>query len=200
MYQYQNRSKLTSTLQFIRRHSNLPNLVNELITCQSASKRVKLSTDLLDLLKIIDTDLQKFKGPYLCGEQFTLADICIFPFMERIAIVTSHYRNFFIPPSLTYLVTWYDAVLARPSVRMATADRDMTSLNTYCYEQVDRKQYLLEVYECQIRGEVGMFKELNDRVGQTGVNVYREALEEEDKDRRVCEVKACHKLQQCVVS
>ena len=42
-----------------------------------------------------------------------------------------------------------------------------------------------------------MFKELNDRKGRIGVNIYREALEENDHDRRVCEVKTCHKIQQC---
>lgn len=186
--------------QFIRRHSNLPNLVHELITCQSSSQRHMISTDLLHLLKTIDSDLQKFEGPYLCGEQFTLADVCIFPFMERIVLVLSEYRNFFIPPSLTHLVTWYEIVLARPSVRIATADRDEVSINTYCYEEIGRKQYLLEVYECQIRGETGMFKELNDRKGRIGVNIYREALEEDDNDRRVCEVKTCHKMQQCIIS
>jgi hypothetical protein len=92
-------------------------------------------------------------------------------------------------------------VLARPSVTIATADRDEVSRNTYCYEQVGRKNYLLEVYECQIRGEVGLFRELNDgKGGQAGVNVYREAMEEDDMDRRICEVKTCHKLQQCIIS
>ena len=176
-------------------------MVDELVSCQSPSKRIKASTDLLNLLKTIDSDLQKFDGSYLCGQQFTLADICIFPFIERIVVVLSHYRTFFIPPSLTHLVAWYEKLLSRPSVRIATANRDEASINTYCYEQTNRKQYLLEVYECQVRGESEWFKELNDRKGMVGVNIYREALEEEDKDRRICEVKTCHKLtQQCVMS
>jgi len=118
--------------------------------------------------------------------------------MERVVVVLSHYRNFFVPPSLNHLITWYETVLARPSVRIATLDRDEASISTYCYEQTGRKEYLLEVYECQIRGEMKLFKELNEKKGaQAGVNLYREAMEEDNNDRRVCEVKTC---QQCVVS
>jgi hypothetical protein len=143
--------------------------------------------------------MQKFEGPYLCGEQFTLADICIFPFLEQIVVVLSHYRNFFIPPSLTHLISWYETVSQRRSVCLATADRNDISMNTYCYEQKGRKQYLLEVYECQVRGEGQLFRDLNDDRGRAGVNVYREVIEEEDRDR-LCEVKTCQKLQKCIIS
>ncbi|KAL3778563.1 hypothetical protein HJC23_011659 [Cyclotella cryptica] len=184
---------------FIQRHSNLLYLVDELICSQSSIHRLKLSSDLLSLLKTIDSDLHKFEGPYLCGEQFTLADICVYPFLEQIVVVLSHYRNFFIPPSLTHLITWYDTVSQRHAVSLATADRSDISMNTYCYEQKGRKQYLLEVYESQVRGERQLFRELNDDMGQAGVNVYREVIDEERR-YKLCEVKTCQKLQKCIIS
>jgi hypothetical protein len=85
-------------------------------------------------------------------------------------------------------------------MRITTDNRNEISMSTYCYEQVGRKQYLIEVYEPLVCGEVDLFRELNDARGQAGVNVYREAKEEDDRDKRVCELKTCHKMQQCVVS
>ncbi len=188
---------LSPSLQFILRHSKLSSLFHQLLTSQSPTHRIKLSRTLLNLLKLIDSDLQQFEGgPYLCGEQFTLADIAIFPIIERIVVVLSSYRNFWIPPSLKYLIYWYDAVSDRPSVRVATSDRTPISLSTYCYEQSSRNKYLVEVYECYARHEEKLFQELNDERGSAGVNVYREVVGEELRDRKMCETKNCQK---CVI-
>lgn len=73
----------------------------------------------------------------------------------------------------------------------------MESLNTYCFERVHRNEYLIEVYECYARYEKGLFQELNDERGCPGVNVYRQVVEEEMRDRSVCEGKACR---HCVIS
>lgn len=49
----------------------------------------------------LDQDLHEFEGPYLCGEEFTMADIQIFPFVERIVYELGHYRQFTIPEELS---------------------------------------------------------------------------------------------------
>mmetsp|Transcript_25218 Transcript_25218/g.53313 ORF Transcript_25218/g.53313 Transcript_25218/m.53313 type:complete len:191 (-) Transcript_25218:704-1276(-) len=186
--------------QFISRHSQLPSLFHQLLTNPSASKRHHISVQLLNLLKLINVDLQTFDdGPYLLGKQFTLADIYIFPIVERIVVVLSTYRSFWIPPALTHLITWYDTVSDRPAVRAATSDRTTESQNTYCYERIARNEYLIEVYECYARNEVALFTELNLERGRPGVNVYREVVEEEMRDHRtICEKgKSC---QHCVIS
>ncbi len=158
---------------------------------------MKLSKELLSLLKTVDDDLHTFQGPYLCGEQFTLADIHLYPIMERIVLVLSSYRDFWVPPSLSHLLSWYDSVSLRPSVRVAAADRSDESMKTYCFERRNRREYLIEVYECYSRNEDRVFRELNDSRGSAGYNVYREYVEEELRDRRICEAKSCQK---CVIS
>jgi len=189
---------------FIQRHAALPNLFHSLLTSPSPTHRIDLSTKLLNLLKLINSDLAKFpSGPYLCGNQYTLADISIFPIVERIVVVLSTYRNFWIPPSLTHLVHWYEVMCNRPAIRVATMDRIEESLNTYCYEKISRNEYLLEVYECYALHEEEQFQRLNDDVGRAGVNVYREFLceEEEGRDGRmaICE-RGKSSCQQCVIS
>lgn len=184
---------------FLQRYDRLPALFQELLAHPSPTSRMEISKKLLDVLKQIDADLQKFEGPYLCGMQFTLADICIFPIIERIVVVLSAYRNFWIPPSLTHLTEWYDTVADRPAVRAAASDRTEESQNTYCYERVARNEYLVEVYEPYARHEVRLFRELNERAGHPGANVYRQEVEEDMRDRRMCERSSCQRPN-CVVS
>ena len=184
---------------FIERHSELPGLFHMLLINPSLSQRTQLSKELLQLLKRINSDLQKFDGPYLCGKQFTLADIIIYPLIERIVLVLPTYRSFWIPPSLTHLISWYEHATNRPSIRAATSDRSVESQNTYCYERVRRDEYLIEVYECCARHEGKLFKELNDARGRPGVNVYRQEVEEERTERGICERnKLCH--HHCIIS
>mmetsp|Transcript_11304 Transcript_11304/g.23830 ORF Transcript_11304/g.23830 Transcript_11304/m.23830 type:complete len:412 (+) Transcript_11304:59-1294(+) len=182
---------------FIQRHSQLSGLFFQLLTSQYSNERLKLSKELLNFLKSVDDDLQTFTGPYLCGEQFTLADICLYPIMERIAVVLPSYRDFWIPPSLSHLLCWYEAASVRPSVRVATADRSDESMKTYCFERRNRREYLIEVYECHSRNEDRVFRDLNDTRGSAGYNIYREYVDEELRDRRICEAKSCQK---CVIS
>ena len=103
--------------------------------------------------------------------------------MERIVVVLSAYRNFWIPGSLRDLLRWYGAVMDRPAVRAATSDRGADSLSTYCYEEVSRGAYLLEVYECHARNESRLFDDLNARAGRAGWNVYRREVVMPERER-----------------
>jgi hypothetical protein len=190
---------------FIQRHAALPNLFHSLLTSPSPTRRIELSTKLLVLLKLINSDLRVFQdGPYLCGSQYTLADIFIFPIIERIVVVLSIYRNFWIPPSLTNLIHWYEVMCDRDAIRVATADRSQESMDTYCYEKRGRNEYLLEVYECYALHEEKQFQQLNDELGRPGVNVYRREVCAEDEEQRRDRVAICERgkssCQQCIIS
>ena len=183
--------------QFIKSHARLPRLFHEVLADPSPARRMGSSRELLGLLKRIDSDLLRFEGPYLCGEEYTLADIYVFPVIERVHHVLSAYRSFWIPPSLTRLMSWYETVSRRPAVRKATSDRSAESMETYCYESKSRREYLVEVYECHARHEADLFLELNAERGRAGVNVYRDAVEEDLRDRRVRE--QTNNCQKCVL-
>jgi len=109
-----------------------------------------LSVELLAILKDISKDLSLHPtGPFFFGSHFTLTDIAYFPFIERIQVLLGHYRHFIIPQTEEYaaLHRWYAACSERPTVKITIGQRLEGSLKLYPFESIERKEYLLEVYE-----------------------------------------------------
>jgi glutathione S-transferase len=169
---------------FLDRHSSMSSLYYELLLCTDKEKQKGISKRLHALIQAIDEDLQLFDGPFLCGEQFTLADIQIFPFFERCFVVLAHYRNVSIPSSLKALDEWYRACADRPSVRSHIADRSPLSMATYDFESSKRDDYLIEVYLCYSRNEIALLKQIEKESGAPGRNAYRKHVRglEENKE------------------
>jgi glutathione S-transferase len=162
--------------------SLLPGAFYKLLLMQDSVQQQSLADDLLKLLSKLDIDLQDCPGPYLCGEQFTIADIQIFPFVERIVHVCGHFRGFIIPEELVHVHQWYKDVSDRPSVRVTTGDRDEESMNTYCMVEQARGNYLIETYEAYAYNEVALAKKLTVESGAPGVNPYAEYKRKEETD------------------
>mmetsp|Transcript_22750 Transcript_22750/g.33598 ORF Transcript_22750/g.33598 Transcript_22750/m.33598 type:complete len:324 (+) Transcript_22750:286-1257(+) len=163
----------------IDRYSKLPSLYMKLLTSQDVTQYPELSNSLLDLLKILNEDLKKISGPYLLGEQFTLADINIFVFIERIIVVLGHYRAFEIPASLEGLWHWYRTTSARPAVQVMLGDRSAISMKTYSFQDsATRNQYLIATNEGFARNEYELFRKIISEKGSPGgPNVYRQYIE-----------------------
>jgi len=60
-------------------------------------------------------------GPWWLGEQLTLADLAIYPHMERLAVL-QEYRGILLPPECGRLREWLAAMQERPSVRATMRD------------------------------------------------------------------------------
>eukprot|EP00980_Cylindrotheca_fusiformis_P000691 scaffold167_cov110-Cylindrotheca_fusiformis.AAC.19 len=169
---------------YIDRHGSILPPLFKLLMAQTKDEQKQHSYDLLKALTAMDNDLQELEGPYLCGDQFTIADLQIFPFIEQVTVVLKHYRQFVIPDKLEHLHRWYDAVLKRPSVQKTTADRDEVSMNTYCYVEQDRKKYLIEVTEAFANNEKDFARKLTKESGAPGVNPYAEFKKKQREEEK----------------
>eukprot|EP00546_Thalassionema_frauenfeldii_P021527 CAMPEP_0178897090 /NCGR_PEP_ID=MMETSP0786-20121207/1548_1 /TAXON_ID=186022 /ORGANISM="Thalassionema frauenfeldii, Strain CCMP 1798" /LENGTH=321 /DNA_ID=CAMNT_0020567591 /DNA_START=31 /DNA_END=996 /DNA_ORIENTATION=+ len=163
----------------IERHSKLSTMYMEFLLCQDSTKYTEFSNSLLNLLGVLNADLKTYPGPYLLGEQFTLADINIFVFVERIKVVLGHFRSFVIPASLDAFWKWYRTTAARPSVQVVLRDRSATSMQTYSFQDSpSRNQYLIATNECFSRNEYELCKKIIAEKGSPGgSNVYRQYIE-----------------------
>merc|ERR1712224_155594 len=63
-------------------------------------------------------------GPYLVGEQFTLADINAIPFFERLTYSCRRFKQYEIPDSLKRLQAWLALVNARQSFLVTKRPED----------------------------------------------------------------------------
>jgi len=54
-------------------------------------------------------------GPYLIGNQFTLADVSALPFFERLIFSCRRYKGYEIPHSMGRLRAWLELAMQRPS-------------------------------------------------------------------------------------
>merc|ERR1712176_278551 len=120
---------------FLSRHSSLCGFFYTLLRNQDPAKHDEIAKKFNEMLQAFNDDLAKFDGPFLCGEQFTLADIQLIGFIERAMVVLPYYKKpWCIPVEQTNIYKWYEAVKARDSVKATMVDRPEISLKSYCYE------------------------------------------------------------------
>lgn len=74
-----------------------------------------------NLRAAVEQLVQGYRGPFYLGEQFTVADIAVAPYFDRM-IVLEHYRNFTVDEPKW--CQWSENVLKRPSVAATRQDRN----------------------------------------------------------------------------
>jgi len=104
----------------------------------------KLESSYLEL----DKELASSGGPYLLGSQFSLADIALYPFIERQFIILPHHKQWTFPSSgkIQHVRRWKSACEQRASVRITTADRLPRSMAVQPFGKVKRQDYMVELY------------------------------------------------------
>jgi len=158
---------------FLKKHGGISTAFYKVLMNQDKEQEEEKIKKLLDLLIEFNDDLGKFEGPYLCGDQFTLADISVFGFIERVFLVLPKMKGWSMPKELTNISTWYETCQTRPSVKIAQADRGKVSQETYCFEELERGAYLRECYECYANNEVQVGKDVQKADGKPAHNAYR---------------------------
>jgi len=95
-----------------------------LLTEQDKTVQEEKKEKLREALKKFNDDLHQFvpnpSGPYLCGE-FSLADVAVFPFIDRFVATLKHYRDFDLNISeYDRINAAWEAVKARPAFQKAS--------------------------------------------------------------------------------
>lgn len=69
---------------------------------------------------IFEKALEESGGPYLLGDQFTLADVHLVPFMYRMDVALKHFKNYEVnKEKFPKLLDWYETCRKRNSVYRA---------------------------------------------------------------------------------
>ncbi|MGY8997340.1 MAG: glutathione S-transferase family protein, partial [Alphaproteobacteria bacterium] len=86
---------------------------------------------ILDALRFMETQAlgARTKGPWWLGEALSLADLSIYPHMERLAVLKA-YRGIEMPAECGRLREWLAAMQERPSVK-ATMRDDAYHIDAY---------------------------------------------------------------------
>jgi glutathione S-transferase len=92
------------------------------------SKEEELKSALIDVLSFYEDKLKgdrdsedKLKGgPYMNGQEFTLADVHVLPFFARLIVALRHFKNYDIQQSFPNLMTWFELCSTRQSVQIVS--------------------------------------------------------------------------------
>lgn len=90
-------------------------------------KEESLALGVNKALEVYENALMSSGGPYFMGKDFTLADVHVFPFLQRLIITLSHFKQYQIPSTqFPLLLKWFDLCLERESVKKSSMDREKT--------------------------------------------------------------------------
>lgn len=71
----------------------------------------------------VENAFQKFGGPFLTGSSVSLADLVVWPFMERFLLALQHIQGYRVQEHTSQqLHLWIEAMKARPSSQFASPD------------------------------------------------------------------------------
>lgn len=77
----------------------------------------ELRNEMENALQYFEDSLVKSKGPYLMGTEFTLADVQVFPFIQRLVVTLEKWKDYKLPDDkFPNLLAWFNSCLERTSV------------------------------------------------------------------------------------
>lgn len=100
-----------------------------LLKAQAKPDQDEATDNLLAALPQINEALKASTGPYLFGAEISLADIAIYPWFERWAVL-KHYRGVTIPDAMDALQKWLTSMHNRASVK-SNAEEDSFYIAEY---------------------------------------------------------------------
>lgn len=91
------------------------------------AKDDELCAEMEKALAAYEAAIAEGEGPYLLGKEFTLADVHVLPFLQRLVITLKHWKDYELPEDMfPKLLSWIDSCLARESVKDSSMTREKT--------------------------------------------------------------------------
>jgi len=91
------------------------------------SKEEELCGEMESALTSYEDALSESKGPYLLGSDFTLADVHVVPFLQRLVITLKHWKDYELPKEkFPKLLAWLESCLGRESVKESSMSKEKT--------------------------------------------------------------------------
>lgn len=101
----------------------VPNF-DRLLGASDSVERARARSDLLEGLAEWEAAMApESEGPFFLGDDFSLADIALAPWWQRMRSVLRAYRSF-DPTTMPRMMVWYEALMARPSFRRTVVDAE----------------------------------------------------------------------------
>lgn len=84
-----------------------------------------LRNEMENALAFFENSLVESKGPYLLGKEFTLADLHVFPFIQRLVVTLRYWKDYKLPDDkFSNLLAWFDLCSERDSVMQSSMTTD----------------------------------------------------------------------------
>jgi len=92
---------------------------------KDGEKDKEMREDLERALGVLEEALTSSGGPYLAGEDFTLADIHVLPFYLRLTVTLRHYKGYEVPrDKFPKLAQWFEVCSEKASVKVAALSEE----------------------------------------------------------------------------
>ena len=94
---------------------------------KEGEKDDELRAELETALSVFEDALVESKGPYLVGQDFTLADVHVFPFLQRLVVTLGHWKNYTLPKdTFPNLLSWLNLCSGRETVKRTSMSKEKT--------------------------------------------------------------------------
>lgn len=97
----------------------------KVLLADDETRRAELAETIVDALRFIEKEALSARngGSYWLGSDLSLADVAIYPHMERLAVL-EEYRGISVPKDCGRFREWLGAMAERPSVQKTAHDAD----------------------------------------------------------------------------
>jgi glutathione S-transferase len=84
-----------------------------------------LKKEMEDALQFYEKILAETDGSYFFGEKFSLADLHLFPFIQRMTVTLKHWKGYELPKDkFPNLINWFESCSGRESVKLSSMSEE----------------------------------------------------------------------------